>query len=202
MDENKDISLKRRILDASQELIVDGGYQNLSLRKIARKIGVSATSIYLHFDNKDHLIHTLMEKSIDKLNRQLMERAREIENPVSRLEALARTYIEFALENPREYQIIYLVSSDAMTRYPKEKFREARRGYEVLTRTIEEGVQSGLMEEDNPRLASYSFWAQLHGVMSVVLSRRLDNRIDRDEFIEQSLEQIVDGFHIRTAAVR
>jgi len=53
------------------------------------------------------------------------------------------------------------------------------------------------MELDKPMIAAYTIWAQLHGVVSVVFNQRLDSRIDRDEFIEESVEQIMQGFLIR-----
>ncbi|MDZ7690638.1 MAG: TetR-like C-terminal domain-containing protein [Balneolaceae bacterium] len=148
------------------------------------------------------MVHTLIDESIGRLNKTLKQKASEIEDPVERLEALARAYVDFALNHPREYQIIYVVSSDEMARYPKEKFRKARKGYELLTSTIKEGIAKGIMQEEDPRTASYTFWAQLHGVMSVVLTKRLDTRIDRSTFIEQAIEHIIDGFHIRTAVTR
>lgn len=189
--------LKQQIVDAARQVLLTDGYRNFSLRKIARKINVSATSIYLHFDNKDHLIHVLMEEAIERLNNQLEEKVKEQKDPISKLEDLAHEYVNFALENPREYQIIYLISSDEMTRYPKEKFRKARRGYELVTSVLQEGVEAGLITEEKPRMAAYTFWAQLHGVMSVVLSKRLDNRISQHEFIEEAIDHIIKGYQAR-----
>lgn len=191
--------LRDRLLDTARKLLLEQGYRNFSLRKVARETGVSATSIYLHFDSKDHLIHTLMEESIEQLNNELEQAVETGTDPIDKLNILARVYVRFVLEHPREYQIIYMVSSDEMSRYPKDKFRKARRGYELVREVIEHGVAGRLLDEDHPRIAAYTFWAQLHGVMSVVLSKRLDNRLDQQEFIEQAIEHIVHGFHVRTA---
>lgn len=191
--------LRVRLLDSARKLLLDEGYRNFSLRKVARDTGVSATSVYLHFDSKDHLIHALMEESIDRLNNQLEQAAKTGTDPIAKLNILARVYVRFALEHAREYQIIYMVSSDEMARYPKDKFRKARRGYELLTEVIKDGVEKQLLDEDEPRTAAYTFWAQLHGVMSVVLSKRLDNRLNQKDFIEQAIEHIIHGFHVRTA---
>ncbi|MGK7371740.1 MAG: TetR-like C-terminal domain-containing protein, partial [Candidatus Halalkalibacterium sp. M3_1C_030] len=133
------------------------------------------------------------------LNNRLEESISASQDPLEKLNTLARVYVEFALEHPKEYRIIYTVSSDQMSRYPKEKFRKARRGYEIVTEVLEEGVRKNLLDEDRPRLAAYTFWAQLHGVMSVVLTKRLDNRLNRQEFIEQAIDHIIHGFHVRTA---
>lgn len=199
MDETQEISLKQRIVVAARQVLLSDGYRNFSLRKIAREIDVSATSIYLHFESKDDLVHTLMEEAIKRLNNQLEACIDEYEDPIAKLNALAHEYVNFALENPREYQVIYLISSDEMSRYPKEKFRKARKGYEIVTQVLQEGVGSGLIAEEKPRMAAYTFWAQLHGVMSVVLSQRLDTRIGQHEFIEEAIDHIIKGYQVRTS---
>jgi len=102
------------------------------------------------------------------------------------------------LSNPEKYDIIYAVQPTAMSRYPKEKFRKVRRSYELLVDVIEEGKAEGLMALEDPVIAAYSIWAQLHGVVSVVLSQRLDSRINKDHFIQESLDIIIHGFLVKT----
>lgn len=199
MEETKDVSLKERIVDAARQVLLSEGYRNFSLRKIARQVDTSATSIYLHFENKDDLVHTLMEEAIERLNNQLEKESAKFDDPIEKLEALAHEYVNFALKYPREYQVIYLISSDEMTRYPKEKFRKARKGYEIVTHVLQQGQESGLLAEDKPRIAAYTFWAQLHGVMSVVLSKRLDTKLDQQEFIEEAIDHIIKGYQVRTS---
>lgn len=191
--------LREDLLKSARKLLVKKGYKGFSLREVARETGVSPTSVYLHFENKDHLTHTLMERSIDDLNNRLQQVFMNVNDPIDRLEKFAAVYTEYALEHPREYQIIYVVSSDEMSRYPKKKFRKARRGYELLTETIQDAVEQNILAESDPRTAAYTFWAQLHGVMSVVLSKQLDTRINQQEFIEQAISHIIHGFHVRTA---
>lgn len=199
MEETKKLDLKQRIIEAARKVLLSEGYRNFSLRKIAREIDVSATSIYLHFENKDDLVHTLMEEAIERLNTGLQKVAKKGDSPIDKLEVLAYEYMRFALKYPREYQVIYLTSSDEMTRYPKEKFRKARKGYEIVIDVLQQGVEAGIIAEDKPRIAAYTFWAQLHGVMSVVLSKRLDTRINQQEFIDEAIEHIIDGYKVRTS---
>ena len=194
MQKTEASNLKHNIVEAAREVLISEGYRNLSLRKIAGSIDVSATSIYLHFENKDDLVHTLISESIERLNSQLEVAAQEPGDPIEKLEQLARAYVHFGMDHPREYQIIYLVSANEMARYPKKKFREARQGYEIVVDVLEEGGKAGLTEGLKPRIAAYTFWAQLHGVMSVVLSKRLDTRIDQSEFIEEAIEHIINGY--------
>lgn len=197
---DEDISLREKILDISRKLLFEEGHRSLSMRKIAREVGVSATSIYIYFENKDHLLHNLIEESVEDLSSFIEDHVEPESDPIERFQAIINAYIEFALENPEKYQIIYLVQPQAMKRYPKEKFRKARRSYELLVKIIEESVQQGLMQVEKPVIAAYTIWAQLHGIVSVVLNQRLDSRIDRNQFLRESVEQIVQGFLIRTTA--
>ncbi|MFN1834508.1 TetR/AcrR family transcriptional regulator [Balneola sp. MJW-20] len=197
MAEN-DTSLRDQILETSRKLLYNQGHQSLSMRKIAGMVGVTATSIYLYFENKDHLLHTLIEESVEDLSRSMDEKLKGVTGTLERFKAIINSYISFARENPEKYEVIYMVRSDAMARYPKEKFRKARRCYEHLVRTIEEGAEEGLMDVDDPVLAAYSIWAQLHGIVSVVLNQRLDSRIDKQKFIQESTDHVVQGFLFRT----
>lgn len=197
MAEN-DNSLREQILETSRKLLYNDGYKALSMRKIAKKVGVTATSIYLYFDNKDHLLHTLIEESVEDLSKAMDEELKGVSGTLDRFRKIISAYINFARYNPEKYEVIYMVRSDEMARYPKEKFRKVRRCYEHLVHTIEKGASEGLMDVDDPVLAAYSIWAQLHGIVSVVLNQRLDSRIDRQKFIEESTDHVVQGFLFRT----
>lgn len=190
--------LRDQILDISRHMLFEDGYTSLSMRKIAKKANVSATSIYLYFENKDHLLHTLIEESVEDLSHFIESRALDVTDNIERFKKIVESYVDFGLQNPEKYEIIYKVRPESMARYPKEKFRKARRAYELLVKTIEDSVAAGDMEVEKPLVAAYSIWAQLHGVVSVVLNKRLDSRIDQKQFIEDSIEHVVQGFLVRT----
>ena len=190
-------SLRDKILDISRSVLFTDGFSALSMRKIAKEIGVSATSIYLYFDNKDHLVHTLIEESVEELSKAIEQNAAKHHSTIDKFEAIIQGYVNFAISNSEKYQVIYMVLSSKMARYPKEKFRKARRGYALLESVIQKGINEGLMQLDEPMIAAYSIWAQLHGVISVVQSQRLDSRIDENKFIEESIDHIVQGFLVR-----
>lgn len=195
-DENisKNGDLRRLILDTTRHLLVQEGYQNLSMRKIARAIDYSATSIYLHFDSKDALLHTLIDEGMMRLYRALEAAAAGYtEDPVARLEALCRRFIAFGLENPEYYEVMFLLHPEHMERYPPEKYRRARRNLDLIATTLSEGVARGLFEADDPRVAASAVWASLHGAVSLLLAERVDVRIDRDAFIASTIRQTMNG---------
>jgi AcrR family transcriptional regulator len=195
---SEELPLRDQILDISRHMLYNDGYKSLSMRKIAKQANVTATSIYLYFENKDHLLHTLIEESVEDLSRFIESEALKQTNDIERFKTIIQRYVAFGIQHPEKYEIIYKVRSDAMARYPKEKFRKARRCYELLVQTIEESISDGLMEVEDPVVAAYSIWAQLHGIVSVVLNKRLDRRIDQTKFIQNSIELVIQGFLVQT----
>ncbi|TVR30142.1 MAG: TetR/AcrR family transcriptional regulator [Balneolaceae bacterium] len=191
------MSLREEIIDVSKELLLKDGFNKISMRKIAKRVNVTATSIYLHFKNKDDLLLALIEESIQNLNNALMKAMNSSLDPIQQLEKLAEAYIQYALENPQEYEIIYMVRPEEMPKYPKVKFQEVRQTYELLSGIIQDGKEKELFDVDNPLISAYTLWAQIHGVVTVVLNKRLDTRIPRDSFLDQAIDHIIQGFVIQ-----
>ncbi len=188
------MALQQEILDVSRKLLIKDGFSKLSMRRIAKNAGVTATSIYIHFRNKDELLLALIDQSIDKLIERLEKAVLLGADPIEKLELAGREYLEFAISHPQEYEIIFLVRPEEMPKYPEEKFQNIRRGYELMASIIEEGIEKNLIEEDRPLMAAYTIWSQLHGAVSVILNQRLDTRINREEFLKHALEHAIDGF--------
>lgn len=195
------MSLRNEILEVSRNLLIQHGFDKLTMRNIAKSANVTATSIYLHFENKDDLLLTLIEESIEHLKEQLVREIDSTKEMIQQLEDLARAYIRFALEHPQEYEIIYMVRPEEMPQYPKDKFQQIRSAYELLAEIIEKGKREDIIDVEDSMISAYTLWAQIHGVVSVILSQRLDTRIPQKEFIDQAIEHIIQGFIIQKTPV-
>lgn len=188
------MSLRNEILKVSRDLLIRDGFSKLTMRKIAKRVNITATSIYLHFENKDDLLLALMDDSIEQLQQTLIREIDPAKDFIKQLKDLALAYVQFALEHPQEYEIIYMVRPEEMPKYPRKKFRQIRSGYELLSKIIKDGKEKGRIDVDEPTISAYTLWAQLHGVVSVILNKRLDTRIPQNKFIDQAIEHIIQGF--------
>lgn len=188
------MSLREEILDASKDLLLEDGFSKLSMRKIAGRVNITATSIYLYFQNKDDLLLALIEESIENLKEALADAAGVSKGVMQQLRSVSMAYIKYALEHPREYEIIFMVRPEEMTTYPMEKFRQVRSSYTLLAEVLEKGNKEKQIESENLLLAAYTMWAQLHGVVSVIINKRLDTKVSTEEFIGQAVDQIIQGF--------
>lgn len=192
--------LRRRILDTARHLLVQEGYQALSMRTIADAIGYSATSIYLHFDSKDELLHALIHEGMMELRDCLQEAAAQREAPVQRLRALCNSFVEFGLENPEYYEIMFQLRPERMERYPPEKYRAARENLDFFAQALEGGAEQGVFEVDDSRVSASTVWASLHGTVSLLLADRVDVRIDPETFIDTAIQQTIRGFRSSAAS--
>ncbi|MFB6098924.1 MAG: TetR/AcrR family transcriptional regulator [Salinibacter sp.] len=199
-DASENGDLRRRILDTARHLLVQEGYQDLSMRKIADAIGYSATSIYLYFDSKDALLHALIHEGMMGLREQLEEAAAQHpEAPVRRLRALCRCFVEFGLDNPEYYEIMFQLRPERMERYPPEKYRQARENLGFFAEALEAGVDADIFDVNDVHVSATTVWASLHGTISLLLADRVDVRIEPDTFIDATIRQSIRGFR-RTPA--
>lgn len=187
--------LQRRIIDTARRLLISDGYAHLSMRKIAREIGYSATTIYLHFKNKDQLVHTLIEEGVSRLHRRLLSRSNQNGEGVrKRLRNLCSEYVIFGLDNPEYYEIMYMLHPENLARYPADKYRRARKNLELLASVYQEGVDGNVFQRLDSMLAASIIWSHMHGVVSLILSERFDARLDKDRVIGESIERMIRGF--------
>ncbi|ARA92742.1 MAG: TetR/AcrR family transcriptional regulator [Bacteroidetes bacterium] len=187
--------LRRAILDTARRLLVREGYKGLTMRRIARAIGYSATAIYLHFDNKDALFHALIEEGMERLYAAFREAAaRHPDDPVQRLQALCRAYVAFGLDQAEYYEIMFMAHPEHMERYPAEKYRRARRNLDLLAETLADGHARGMLDAPEPRVGASIVWSSLHGAVSLLLAHRVDVRIAPEVFIHAAIAHTIHGF--------
>ena len=197
------MDLKRLILDKTRSLLIRQGYANLSMRKIAKEIGYSATSIYLHFENKDALFHTLIDEGMDMLyNRQEEIVKRYPDRIGERLSALSYSYIEFGLEWPEYYEIMFMQHPKLAERFPIESFRRARKNLILVKETLDEGVRSGQFDIQDTNAATNVIWATVHGAVSILLAKRLDASVDPTLFVDDVVEQVMRSVQVKMTEMR
>ena len=189
----RDTDLRTAVLDAARQQLVREGYRDLSMRDVAGAVGCSVSSIYLYFASKDELVHTLMDEGFERWYRRQRELIDAAGTPEARLEAVCRAYVEFGLANPEFYEIMYMFHSDRMARYPKELFRRARRNLELMAELIVAYAPEAVPTADDARIRSTALWATLHGIVSTIISDRLDRGIDRARYIEGTIRYALAG---------
>jgi AcrR family transcriptional regulator len=161
--------LRDDIIEAASRLLADPSSPPLTLRAVAREVGVAATSVYLHFDDMASLVLAVAERRFGELVK-LQDLALEgIVDPADRVRAGCLAYCEFGLAYPGHYQVMFITQSELLAAIPVEQMP----GYEVFQQLIEEvaACQGLAPDAQEAFLTAAIIWQQLHGIVSLRISR-------------------------------
>ena len=159
---------RQRILDAAREMFVRQGYEATTMRAIADRIEYTPTAIYHHFRNKEALLAELCAADFRALA-AAFQKIGKIEDPIERLRKSGLAYIQFGLEHPMQYQLMF------MTRRPKEvddqihSDNPSESAYAFLRETCADVIATGRLRPeygDADELALMA-WSSLHGILSL-----------------------------------
>jgi AcrR family transcriptional regulator len=190
--------LRQQILDAARELLVEEGYDQLSMRKVAERIDYSPTAIYLHFKDKQELVFSLCEESFARLVRELETLTDDYPDPLARLRKGMERYIAFGLKNPNHYLPAFVLPPPTDID-PKQKQAmlsaesSAMRAFASLRDTIAEGVKAKKLRNVDPDVAARSTWAAIHGITSLLIVHQRFPWGDRQRVVQSLIDLIVDG---------
>ncbi len=162
--------LRREVLAAAEELFVEKGYENVSMRKIADMIEYSPTTIYRLFKSKDDLMHHLIDDGYVRVYQRYQEiiDARPV-SPFETLSQIIRTYVEFALDNPRHYEL-WFSGSEMMLIDEILHMKQGEAVYKVYgtwLEKIEEAKIAGQMIEAETLALFQLIWGSVHGLISL-----------------------------------
>ena len=201
--------LKQSILDAASELFLEKGYEEFSLRQVAERIGYSPTTIYLHFQNKDDLLLAAVTEGFRGFDRHMIQTAAATPEPLQRIRALGRAYIQFGFENPALYRLMFMQRSDFFimprlidelndkaesddTKIARDEAELHITARDLLTDAVREAMKARTIQKGDARIIADALWAAVHGLVSLANSPLLsDGHANR--VVEPLLDMLLKG---------
>lgn len=173
--------LRTLIIDTARELFVSHGVEAVTMREIAKRIGYSATSIYLHFADREALLRDICDTDFLALASSLKD-VSKIAGPVERLQALGRGYAEFALNYPNHYRLMFMTKRtmcDPQQSSVQQNNAEQDAYYQLKT-AVNDVYAAGYFRGDltDKALIAQTIWAGMHGVCSLQINMANDVWID------------------------
>jgi AcrR family transcriptional regulator len=162
---------RARILEAARELFVDKGVEATTMRAIAARIEYTPTAIYHHFRDKGALLEELCTLDFRALA-GAFARIGRIEDPIERVRRIGMAYVDFALENRRQYQFLFMTPSSHLHENGLkgiDKNNPEQDAYGFLRASVEEALRRGLFRrefQDADQLAQI-LWGGLHGLVAL-----------------------------------
>ena len=164
-------SFRERLCDAAMETFADEGYEAVTLRGLAEKLGCSHATPYRYFADKQEIFAAVCALGFDRFADALERAARGVEDPEQRLRALGRAYFRFATTEPHAYRIMFELREPESAAHARYKVKEIR-SWQALYQAVELAVQAGVLAGE-PDLVAHQMWAGLHGVVSLHLAGKL-----------------------------
>jgi len=150
------------------------------MRKVAQRAGITHGTIYLHFRDKEDLLYQVSEEQF----RVLLDRLRALPrtlDPVNRIVAALNTIIEYGLDYPNHYALLYAIPSAWRSGKIERRFGPmAEEVYAYLSDALGRAHARGLLPATDPHIDTYMFLTAVHGVVELYRS----DAADREETLQ------------------
>jgi AcrR family transcriptional regulator len=182
-------NLRSALLAAAERTVRERGVDELSLRELAREIGVSHSAPRRHFLDRQALLDALAESGFERLTAELRaagERAGDEFQP--RLEATAAAYIRFATADPALLDLMFA----AKQRTQPSLHDAMERAFSVMTELMVQGQEIGLVQLGDPERVGFVLLSTIQGI-ATLLTARLVAPEQLDELTADAIANFLRG---------
>lgn len=181
-------NLRKHIIEAASRVLIEEGYEHLSLRHVAQKAGCSQMAMYRHFANKDALIHYLCLELYTRFTERINRKLNAAGNAGEKVHFFIAEMIGFATAYPDHYSLIFLQrQSDRLLNEERDRL-----GKEFL-QGIREVVQE-LLSLETPKetvdMRLRQIVMTLHGAAALLLAHPKAYGLSRNKAIQDTEELV------------
>jgi AcrR family transcriptional regulator len=162
---------RARVIQAAETLFAEHGYEGVTLRGLAKSLGQSPTAAYRYFDGKAAIFTAARISAYQRFAEAQEQAVREPGNPAEHLMRLGTAYIDFAVDEPDAYRLMFELKQPEDARTAKLLEAESR-AWTPLYEAIAAAVDAGVLDGDATERA-HLFWAGVHGIVSLHLAGKL-----------------------------
>ena len=167
-------TLREDVVDAALRLLAAEGADAISVRRIARDLGVSAGAAYYHFEDKGALYREIVAEGLREIEAAVTAAAAPTLGPADRLRAVAAAYARFALDHPEHYYVFLMLRDGGIPAMSEEQTAAGLRVLALVAGAIAEGTESGAFRPAGDfATEALGLWSALHGTLSLAVAGRL-----------------------------
>ena len=193
---------RRQIVAAAKALFSEEGTGHVSMRKIAREVGITQAAIYQHFENKEAILFVIIEDFFADLLEALSAAIASEEEPLRKLRRAMRAYVDYGLAHPEAYRLVFMTPISGLVRAgvavprteeAKIKPSKGSLAFDVLDGAVREVVNRGAVRHRDTGLLAEAIWAAGHGLVSLLITHNEFPWTDPDSLIELQIDMLFRG---------
>jgi AcrR family transcriptional regulator len=190
--EREKTEMRELITATAMRMFLEDGYAKTSIRSIAEAIEYSPGTIYLYFKDKDELLYEVQGEAYGRMF-EVFKNEVISPDPLERLRQLGRAYINFGLENPELYDLMFIIRAPMNV---DEEIHKANGGncFSFLIDCVNNCVSKKLLRLADVQQASLLVWSTAHGLVSLNLRCRLKIMEQPEENMAQILIASMDAY--------
>lgn len=185
---------RERIARATRRLFDRHGLDGISMRRVAREVGVTAPALYRHYRDRGELLEEITGAAFDILVRRLEKALDEPGTPLERILRLFDGYLEFAVEEPRHFDFLFLEWQPNLRSVRELSQPGASPTAPLLKAEVEAAMEAGELRRDDVPETCLALWGQAHGLLALYRAGRLHD--DPDGFpgiYRRSMRRLIEG---------
>lgn len=169
----KDSPTAVRIAGKARAILDREGPEAVTMRRVAQAAGITAMALYRHFPDRAGLLNALADTGFEELAARLtrIPQSRSIEK---RLFLILDVHLDFALERPRLFELMFLARRPGARQYPADFKARHSATANVAAAVISDGMMRGYFRKDDPWEITFETGALLEGMVMLYLGGRLD----------------------------
>ena len=186
-------SRRAEILAAAEQIFVEHGYEGATIRKIADQVGLSSTALYMHFADKQAILHEICRESFENLTALNEAVMAEPGEPEARIRRMMEAYVAFGFANPNAYRLVYLTrpleARDGAESVAQQLGLELFRSFEAVVEDVE---RAGRLRGE-VRATTQALWAGGHGIVSLMITKPYFDWVDREVLVKTLMDALFMG---------
>ena len=181
---SKPDDLREACIEEAYKIVDATGVENLSLREVARRLGVSHQAPYKHFPSREHILAAIIARAFQDFAAFLESRPSS-EEPHEDLRNMGVRYMEYAEANPLKYRLMFNTALPPAKDHPG-MMADAQHAFSILHNRLK-GMTLREVDEGPPtrQLDALFIWATIHGMASILQSDVLQSL----ELTEEELQR-------------
>ena len=166
--------LREALLDMARTMIAEEGIEAVTMRGLSKRVGVSRTAPYRHFEDKAALLAAVAQQGFEQLNeamRQVRIEGRTL-TPLDRFQKMGICYTRFAVDNPTAYRLMFGVDAIQGDEFPSLN-EVINKTHQELVSIIRECKEAGEISNWRTRDVALTVWSACHGLALLMIDGRL-----------------------------